>query len=68
MHKGSEVGRVVESVIVSPEKLQTMGYEVTDGPTAWWVMVKVDDQTFAKVKAGDLSMFSIQGRAERIPV
>lgn len=71
MHQGGVRGRIVESVVFTPQKLSVMGLtgEVTKSLTPrWWIGVKLDTETFQKVKAGTLKMFSIQGQAERIPV
>ena len=71
MHVGSDNGRVVESFVTSPEKLQAMGVpeEVAKSiGTRWWVGVKLtDDATFAKVQSGEFKMFSIYGTATRVP-
>ena len=59
------VGRLVESVILTPEKLEKMGLP-TDGRLGWWVGFKVDDATvWAKVKDGSYAAFSIVGVGER---
>jgi hypothetical protein len=65
-HQGGAVGRVVESFFVTDEKLAAMGLTGADGaPKAgWWVGFKVTPETFAKVKAGAFTMFSIQGDAD----
>ena len=71
MHKGGPTGRVVESVVISPDKLEAMGIPAAvakQSPVAWWIMVKADPATYARVKSGELQMFSIQGRAQRVPV
>ena len=65
-HQGDAVGRVVESFVVTPEKLEKMGLPDDSLPMGWWFGVYVeDDATFEKVKKGELSMFSIQGTAMR---
>lgn len=69
MHEGGPVGQIVESMVVTPEKLEAMGVpnEIAQAvPTGFWIGVKLDPdgETFAKVKSGELSMFSIQGVAE----
>jgi putative serine protease XkdF len=69
MHKGAAVGKLVESFIVTPEKLAAMGLvEKAAGslPKAgWWVGFQVAPESFAKVKDGTYKMFSIQGEGER---
>lgn len=58
------IAKVVESVMVTPEKLKAMGLEGTR--TGWWVGFKVeDDDVWEKVKTGKLAAFSIRGRGER---
>lgn len=69
MHKGESVGRLVESFFINPAKLAALGLPEDALPTAWWVGYKVDDpEVFAKVLDGTYRAFSIQGRAERVPV
>jgi len=67
-HQGEAVGRMVESLMITPEKAEAMGLEDPQ-VTGWWVGYHVDDPAvFAKVKAGEYEMFSIQGGAhERVP-
>lgn len=68
-HVGDAVGSLVESLFVTPDKLEAMGLEKTALPQGWWVGFYIeDDAIFEKVKAGDYEMFSIQGRALRQPV
>jgi hypothetical protein len=69
MHKGEALGRLVESFFVNPAKLASMGLPENALPTGWWVGYKIDDpEVFAKVLDGTYRAFSIQGRAERVPV
>lgn len=69
MHTGGSVGRLVESFMVTPEKLVAMGLAPDALPVGLWVGFKIDDaDVWSKVKAGDYPMFSIQGRAVRKPV
>lgn len=66
MHEGEAVGYLVESFIVTPEKLQVMGLESNALPQGWWLGFYIpNDEIFAKVKQGEYSMFSIQGVATR---
>ena len=70
MHEGEPVGTVIEAAMISPERLQAMGFEdemAKRSPTGVWVGMQLDpaSQTFAEVKSGKLAMFSIQGRAVR---
>ena len=66
MHKGDAVGRLVESLAVTPDKLEAMGLQKDALPTGWWVGFYIeDDEVFEKVKNGTYSAFSIQGSATR---
>lgn len=65
-HTGDAIGHVVESFVVTPEKLEKMGLPADSLPIGWWFGVYVeDDAVFEKVRKGELSMFSIQGTALR---
>lgn len=69
MHRGDSKGDLVESFVVTPAKLKALGLEGDALPLGWWVGFKVHDKdVFAKVKAGDYRMFSIQGKAKRVDV
>lgn len=72
-HDFSDVSVLVESFVVTPEKLaallKAVGYE---GPalafkgTAAWVGYRIKDaKTWERVKSGELTGFSIEGRADR---
>ena len=66
MHAGGSVGRLVESFMVTPEKLQAMGLAKDALPVGLWVGFKIDDaDVWGKVKSGEFPAFSIQGRAVR---
>lgn len=68
MHSGGSVGRLVESFVVTPQKLVAMGLPGDALPQGWFVGFKIDDAgVWAKVKNGEYPMFSIQGRAKRVP-
>ena len=66
MHEREPVGRLIESLYVSPEKLQAM--DLTGPPRcAWWAGFEVtDSDTIARVKSGELSEFSIDCMARRV--
>lgn len=58
------IAKMVESVFVTPDKLQSMGLE--GDRVGWWVGFKVsDDDVWQKVKSGQYSAFSIRGRGQR---
>jgi len=67
MHKGDAVGQLVESLVVTPDKLDAMGLAKDTLPIGWWLGFYIeDDGVFEKVKNGEYSMFSIQGTATRV--
>jgi hypothetical protein len=73
MHEGEAVGTVVEAFTMTPEKLVAMGFDESVAksmPVGAWIGVQLDptSETFAKVKSGELGMFSIQGTGERVEV
>ena len=66
MHEGDAVGELIESFMSTPEKLEAMELKKGALPTGLWVGFYIeDDEVFAKVKGGELSMLSIQGDATR---
>jgi hypothetical protein len=66
MHQGDVVGALIESCVITPEKLAAMGLQATEGlpGAAWWVGFQLTPDAFAKVKDGTFTMFSIQGTAD----
>lgn len=59
---------LIESFVLTPEKIEKMGLP-EDTPVGWWVGYKVhDDETWSKIKKGDVTGFSIHGRGKRVPV
>lgn len=65
MHSKIGVAQLVESFVVTPEKLATLGL-TGEMPLGWWVGFRVtDDDVWAKIKSGVYTMFSIGGRARR---
>lgn len=64
MHRGPMKGQIIESFMVTPEKLHAMGLESKSAPqAAWWVGVKLEQDAYAKVKSGLYKMFSIKGQS-----
>lgn len=62
-------GKLVESVVFTEEKQKAMGIPPGTLPVAWWIGFKIeDDAAWARVKNGTYKMFSIEGKANRIPV
>ena len=61
--------RMVESVVLTKEKLKAMGIPEGTVPYGWWIGFYVDDdETWEKIKNGTYKMFSIEGKAIREPV
>lgn len=64
MHKGAQVGEVVESVIVDDDFCKAMG--ITDTRRGWWIGMQINDQQVQKqVRDGVLKCFSIGGKGKR---
>lgn len=62
MHQGDSVGEVVHSLPVTKELSNALGIE-TDRE-GWIICMKIkDDETWERVKSGELSAFSIGGQA-----
>jgi hypothetical protein len=58
---------MVESFVVTPEKLRTMGLDENAIPHGWWVGFKVnDDKQWEMVKNGERTAFSIHGNGRRV--
>ena len=60
-HRGDAVGVMVESLMVTPAKLEALGLSSDAMPLGWWVGYRVDEPTWERVKSGELRSFSIQG-------
>jgi cation transport regulator ChaB len=66
MHKGEAIGKMIESFVITPDKLEAMGLASDALPQGWWVGFHVNDtQAFDKIKKGEYQGFSIQGSAVR---
>lgn len=58
---------MIESFVVTPDKLEQLGLERDAIPHGWWVGFKVnDDELWDEVKKGDKVHFSIHGRGRRV--
>ena len=69
MHSGPVTGRLVESFVSTPEKLEKMGIPAGVLPTGWWSGYKIeDDDAWAGVKSGRYKMFSIEGVGTRTAI
>ena len=67
MHRGQSKGVVVESIVFTKQKQEAIGIPPGHVPEGWFITVKLYDQdTIARVKSGELRMFSIQGKARRV--
>jgi hypothetical protein len=64
------VGDIVESMIITKERMSALGYEPTGEHTEGWaVTMQLKDETAkARVKSGELQEMSIHGAAQKIPV
>jgi hypothetical protein len=59
---------LIESFVVTPEKLKQMGLEEDALPHGWWVGFKVNDEDqWQMVKSGKRTGFSIHGSGKRTP-
>lgn len=65
--KAFHASEMIESFMVTPEKVEKMGLPPDSLPTGWWVGYAVhDDATWDLVKSGKRSGFSIHGRGKRV--
>lgn len=66
MHERGGCAELVESIVFTPEKLKALGLPENSLKTSWWIgFYVIDDEVWQKVKSGDYSMFSIEGKAIR---
>lgn len=67
MHRGEQVGEVVESVIIDDDLAKALG--ITDQRRGWFIGMKVNSDAVRKrVRSGELRAFSIGGRGKRVPL
>ena len=69
MHQKPQVATCIESMVFTKEKQKALG--IPDGvlPVGWWLGFKVqDEEVWKKIKSGEYSMFSIEGKGTRVPV
>lgn len=67
MHKGDQVGEIVESIVFSSDVQKALNIDL--GKVGWFIGMKIhDDNIFAKFKKGEFSAFSIGGHGQRIPI
>ena len=63
-HSGPSIGHLVESFMVTPQKLEMLGIQRDALPIGWWVGFYVEDEdVWNKVKNNEYTMFSIEGLA-----
>jgi hypothetical protein len=64
MHRGEQVGEVVESVLIDDEFAKALG--MTDSRRGWWIGMLIESEAIQKrVRSGELRAFSIGGRGRR---
>lgn len=69
MHERGGIGVLIESIVFTAEKMRAMGIPEGTLPEGWWIGFHItDEDVWEKVKDGTYSMFSIEGRARRVPV
>lgn len=67
MHERGGAAVLVESMVFTEKKMESLGIPQGTLPIGWWIGFKVTDpDVWAKVKDGTYSMFSIEGEAERV--
>lgn len=67
MHKGEPIGEIVESAVLTSAVQQALGIDL--GSVGWWIAVKLaDEATWLRVQSGELTGFSLGGRAVRRPL
>lgn len=60
------IGRAIESLVFTPEKLAAMDIPAGTVPYGWWIGLHIEDsEVWEKLKDGDYLMFSIGGSAQR---
>lgn len=66
MHEKIGIGRLVESMVFTAEKIKALGIPEGTLPIGWWVGFKIDDlDVWEKIESGEYRAFSIGGTAER---
>ncbi len=68
MHDGEATGVVIENMVVSPEKIEAMGFSKAaqdEAPEGLWLGVQLHPDVYQRVESGELTMFSIEGHARR---
>lgn len=64
MHERGDCAVLVESVMITKEKMLAMGIPEGTVPEGWWIgFLVTDEDVWQKVKSGEYPMFSIEGEA-----
>lgn len=66
-HNSAPFGRLIESMVYTPEKISALGLPDTF-PQGWWVGLELPPDRYQSVVSGDRLMFSIEGHANLEPV
>jgi hypothetical protein len=67
MHGGSQIGEVVESLIIDDDIAKALG--MADSRRGWFVGMRVNDETVQKrIRDGELKQFSIGGVGRRVEI
>lgn len=67
MHQGKKIADVVESMVFTKDVQKALGIDL--GKVGWFGAMKFrDDETWARVKSGEFSEFSIGGHATRTEI
>lgn len=62
-------GKLIESCVFTEEKQRAMGLAPGSLPVGWWIGFHIEDEdAWRRIKDGTYRMFSIEGKAERVPV
>lgn len=67
-HAGEVDGQVIESMVVTEDKLDALGLAKGDLPLGWWIGVHIPDAESYQRAKREKQMFSIEGTAMREPV
>lgn len=66
---GQPIATLIESMVFTLEKQTALGIPAGVLPVGWWVGFQVhDEDTWQRIKSGELAMFSIEGTGIRTPI
>lgn len=68
MHAGEARNTLVESFVITPEKLDALGIGPGTVPLGWWVGYRVPPDVYKRVEEGARMMFSIEGAGFLTPL